>query len=198
MNNNQNNGNFPEFGDLQKNLSKIDELTKRLVISLANKKQDTNFSQPNQDLYYKAASKYFSEMLSNPSKLIENQIKFYKSTLEIWSSAQRDFLNNDNDEKNFKDRRFKESIWESNPYFKMIKQQYLTSSNIIEETVKSIDGLSKSDEKQISFFTKQMIDFFSPTNFLGTNPEALKEAIETRGKSLVDGLENLVNDLEKK
>ena len=197
MNNNQNNGNFPEFDDLQKNLSKIDELTKRLVISLANKKQDTNFSQPNQDLYYKAASKYFSEMLSNPSKLIENQIKFYKSTLEIWSSAQRDFLNNDNDEKNFKDRRFKESIWESNPYFKMIKQQYLTSSNIIEETVKSIDGLSKSDEKQISFFTKQMIDFFSPTNFLGTNPEALKEAIDTKGKSLVHGLENLVNDLEK-
>ena len=42
-----------------------------------------------------------------------------------------------------------------------------------------------------------MVDFFSPTNFLGTNPEAIKEAIDTKGKSLVDGLENLVNDLEK-
>ena len=30
-----------------------------------------------------------------------------------------------------------------------------------------------------------------------TNPDALKEAMDTKGKSLVDGLENLVNDLEK-
>ena len=196
MNNNENNINYSEIDDLQKNLSKIDDLTKRLINSLANKKQDKNFSLPNQDLYYKAASKYFSEMLSNPSKLIENQVKFYKSTLEIWSSAQKDFLNYDK-EKNFSDRRFKQSAWKNNPYFNMIKQQYLTSSKIIEDTVKSIDGLSQSDAKQISFFTKQMIDFFSPTNFLGTNPEALKEAIETKGKSLIDGLENLVNDLEK-
>ena len=196
MNNNENNINYSDIDDLQKNLSKIDDLTKRLINSLANKKQDKNFSLPNQDLYYKAASKYFSEMLSNPSKLIENQVKFYKSTLEIWSSAQKDFLNYDK-EKNFSDRRFKQSAWKNNPYFNMIKQQYLTSSKIIEDTVKSIDGLSQSDAKQISFFTKQMIDFFSPTNFLGTNPEALKEAIETKGKSLIDGLENLVNDLEK-
>ena len=126
MNNNQNNGNFPEFDDLQKNLSKIDELTKRLVISLANKKQDTNFSQPNQDLYYKAASKYFSEMLSNPSKLIENQIKFYKSTLEIWSSAQRDFLNNDND--------MDTDEWAlDNGYISIVPTQYdLTDHNMIQ------------------------------------------------------------------
>ena len=69
------------------------------------------------------------------------------------------FLNYDK-EKNFSDRRFKQSAWKNNPYFNMIKQQYLTSSKIIEETVKSIDGLSQSDAKQISFFTKQMIDFF--------------------------------------
>ena len=43
----------------------------------------------------------------------------------------------------------------------------------------------------------QMLEFFSPTNFLMTNPDALKEAMDTKGKSLVDGLENLVEDLEK-
>ena len=41
-----------------------------------------------------------------------------------------------------------------------------------------------------------MIEFFSPSNFLGTNPEALTQALETNGKSLVDGLENLVTDVE--
>ncbi len=194
MNNDNKNS---EFDELQENLNRIDLLTKRLVLSLANKNNDSDYAKPNQDLYYKAASKYFSEMLSNPSKLIENQVKFYKSTLQIWSDAQKDFLNQNENKTYSSDRRFKESTWENNPYFKMIKNQYITSSNIIEGTVNSIEGLSKPDKKQISFFTKQMVDFFSPTNFLGTNPEAIKEAIETKGKSLVDGLENLVNDIEK-
>ena len=193
--NNDNKNN--EFDELQENLNRIDLLTKRLVLSLANKNNDSDYAKPNQELYYKAASKYFSEMLSNPSKLIENQVKFYKSTLQIWSDAQKDFLNQNENKTYSSDRRFKESAWENNPYFKMIKNQYITSSNIIEGTVNSIEGLSKPDKKQISFFTKQMVDFFSPTNFLGTNPEAIKEAIETKGKSLVDGLENLVNDIEK-
>ena len=193
--NNDNKNN--EFDELQENLNRIDLLTKRLVLSLANKNNDSDYAKPNQELYYKAASKYFSEMLSNPSKLIENQVKFYKSTLQIWSDAQKDFLNQTENKTHSSDRRFKETTWENNPYFKMIKNQYITSSNIIEGTVNSIEGLSKPDKKQISFFTKQMVDFFSPTNFLGTNPEAIKEAIETKGKSLVDGLENLVNDIEK-
>ena len=192
-----NNNKTREFDELQENLNRIDLLTKRLVLSLANKNNDSDYAKPNQELYYKAASKYFSEMLSNPSRLIENQVKFYKSTLQIWSDAQKDFLNQTENKADVSDRRFKESTWENNPYFKMIKNQYITSSNIIEETVNSIEGLSKPDKKQISFFTKQMVDFFSPTNFLGTNPEAIKEAIDTKGKSLVDGLENLVNDLEK-
>ncbi len=187
--------NSSDYKTLQENLKRIDDLTKRLILVLAKKKQENTFSQPNHDLNYKVVSKYFSELLSNPSKLIENQIKFYKSTLEIWSNSHSEFFF-DNKNTNI-DKRFKESTWQENPYFKMIKQQYLTSSSIVEETVKSIDGLSKSDQKQVSFFTKQMIDFFSPTNFLGTNPEALKAAIDTQGKSLVNGLENLVNDLEK-
>ena len=36
----------------------------------------------------------------------------------------------------------------------------------------------------------------SPTNFFGTNPEALSKAVETNGESLVRGLENLVRDIE--
>jgi polyhydroxyalkanoate synthase len=37
----------------------------------------------------------------------------------------------------------------------------------------------------------------APTNFLATNPDALERAIETDGQSLVDGLGNLVHDLER-
>ena len=142
-------------------------------------------------------AKYFSEILSNPSKLIENQVKYYKSSLETWSDVQRYFLKQENNNSKKNDKRFRSVTWEENPYFKMIKQQYLTSSDIIQETITGIDGLSHPEQKQITFFTKQMLEFFSPTNFLMTNPDALQEAMETKGQSLVNGLENLVDDLEK-
>ena len=186
-----------DFDELKKNLEKVDVLTKRLVFIIASKSKKQQITQPNQDLYYKAAAKYFSEILSNPSKLIENQVKYYKSSLETWSDVQRYFLKQENNNSQKNDKRFKSVTWEENPYFKMIKQQYLTSSDIIQETINGIDGLSHPEQKQITFFTKQMLEFFSPTNFLMTNPDALQEAMETKGQSLVNGLENLVDDLEK-
>ena len=186
-----------DFDELKKNLEKVDVLTKRLVFIIASKSKKQQITQPNQDLYYKAAAKYFSEILSNPSKLIENQVKYYKSSLETWSDVQRYFLKQENNNSQKNDKRFRSVTWEENPYFKMIKQQYLTSSDIIQETITGIDGLSHPEQKQITFFTKQMLEFFSPTNFLMTNPDALQEAMETKGQSLVNGLENLVDDLEK-
>ena len=186
-----------DFDELKKNLEKVDVLTKRLVFIIASKSKKQQITQPNQDLYYKAAAKYFSEILSNPSKLIENQVKYYKSSLETWSDVQKYFLKQENNNSQKNDKRFKSVTWEENPYFKMIKQQYLTSSDIIQETITGIEGLSHPEQKQITFFTKQMLEFFSPTNFLMTNPDALQEAMETKGQSLVNGLENLVGDLEK-
>ena len=186
-----------DFDELKKNLEKVDVLTKRLVFIIASKSKKQQITQPNQDLYYKAAAKYFSEILSNPTKLIENQVKYYKSSLETWSDVQRYFLKQENNNSQKNDKRFKSVTWEENPYFKMIKQQYLTSSDIIQETITGIEGLSHPEKKQITFFTKQMLEFFSPTNFLMTNPDALQEAMETKGQSLVNGLENLVDDLEK-
>ena len=186
-----------DFDELKKNLEKVDVLTKRLVFIIASKSKKQQITQPNQDLYYKAAAKYFSEILSNPSKLIENQVKYYKSSLETWSDVQRYFLKQENNNPKKNDKRFRSVTWEENPYFKMIKQQYLTSSDIIQETINGIDSLSHPEQKQITFFTKQMLEFFSPTNFLMTNPDALQEAMETKGQSLVNGLENLVDDLEK-
>ena len=59
-----------------------------------------------------------------------------------------------------------------------------------------LDGLDPADAKRVAFFSQQIVDLFSPTNFLATNPEAMARAVETEGESLVRGLENLVRDIE--
>ncbi len=59
-----------------------------------------------------------------------------------------------------------------------------------------MEGLDAKERKRVEYFSRQILDMFSPTNFLGTNPEALERAVATEGQSLVDGLENLVRDIE--
>ena len=95
-----------------------------------------------------------------------------------------------------KDRRFSHELWDTNPYFNFIKQQYLTNADAVKQAVEDIDTLDDEEKKRLRYFSQQLVDMISPTNFLPTNPEALALAAETEGESLVAGLENLISDLE--
>ncbi len=195
---NQAEENLPNLTRLQENLEKVDGLTKRLVMALANKKPDRpDLSGPDQELYIKAASAYFAKMLSDPTKLIEQQVGHFKRSLEYMAESQAAAADgNDHKKASTPDRRFSGAQWEANPFFNMVRQQYLLSSEAIEEAVSDLDGLDGQERKQIGFFTKQIVDLLSPTNYLGTNPEALDKALKTDGQSLVSGLENMVRDIE--
>jgi polyhydroxyalkanoate synthase len=56
--------------------------------------------------------------------------------------------------------------------------------------------MDPAEKQRVEYFTRQIVDMLAPTNFLGTNPDALEKAIATDGESLVRGLENLVADVE--
>ena len=94
------------------------------------------------------------------------------------------------------DRRFSNPMWQSNPYFNFIKQQYQTNADAIRQSVSEVVELEGTDKQRLSYFADQIVDMMAPTNFLATNPDALEKAVETEGQSLIDGLENLVADLE--
>ncbi len=94
------------------------------------------------------------------------------------------------------DRRFQAEEWSANPVFSYIKQSYLLTSKMLNEMASNAN-LSESEQRKLEFYTKQYIDALSPTNFAATNPEVLQQALETKGKSLVDGLKNLLGDIDK-
>ncbi|MDE4191211.1 PHA/PHB synthase family protein [Phaeobacter gallaeciensis] len=193
-------GTSPEHIDrLKENLEKVEHLSKRLVEVMASKKpHHPGLDGPNQELFARAATSYWASMLQNPAKLLEHQIEYWGKSVLNFAEAQQALAGQQDGEGDDapSDRRFTNPMWDKNPYFRFIKQQYMTNAAAIREAVDEADDLDRVDRQRLSYFADQIIHMMAPTNFLPTNPDALERALETEGQSLIKGLENLVADLE--
>ena len=96
-----------------------------------------------------------------------------------------------------KDRRFSDVTWEDHPGFFALRQYYLAASELAAEILAAGRGkdADKLSDDKAEMMTKLIIDALAPTNFLATNPAALKRAFETAGASLVAGGRHFVDDL---
>ncbi len=91
------------------------------------------------------------------------------------------------------DRRFKAAEWSDQPYFSLVKQYYLLASEYL-TALAELSPATGQDKLRLAYLTRQYADALSPANFPATNPEVLKKALETQGKSLAQGLNNLLTD----
>ncbi|NOD62886.1 MULTISPECIES: alpha/beta hydrolase [unclassified Ruegeria] len=184
---------------LKENMDKVEQLSKRLIEVMATKKPHTPaLDGPNQELFARAATAYWAEAWQNPAKLLEQQIEFWGKSVLNFAEAQQALTQGEVEDENPApgDKRFSNPLWETNPYFRLIRQQYQTNAQAIAQAVASVDDLDAKDKQRLQYFSQQIIDMMAPTNFLATNPDALQKAVETEGQSLIQGLENLVSDLE--
>lgn len=185
---------------LNENLAKVEALSQRLVAALSRRRAvDNSLHGPAPDVYMKAAAAYLAEMMHNPAKILEHQINYWGKSLKHYVEAQQTLAKGElkaPPDATPKDRRFANPLWETHPFFNYLKQQYLMNAEAISSAVDDMSTLDPADKRRVEYFTRQIVDMFSPTNFLGTNPDALERAVETDGESLVKGLENLVADIE--
>lgn len=185
---------------MQDNLKKVENLTERLMAAIARKKAtDPGVNGPGQDVYLKAAAAYLSGMMQNPARVLEHQVAYWGKTMKHYVEAQQALVKGEfkaPDDPGPKDRRFANPLWDSHPAFNYLKQQYLLNAEAVQTALGDLEGIDEADKRRVDYFTRQIVDMLSPTNFLGTNPDALEKALETDGESLVRGLENLVADME--
>ncbi|QYZ68502.1 class I poly(R)-hydroxyalkanoic acid synthase [Neotabrizicola shimadae] len=190
----------PKLERLNANLARVEDLSQRLMMALSSRRQhDPALNGPSQDVYVKAAAAYVAEMMQNPSKILEHQISYWGKTLKHYVEAQQALAKGEfkaPPDPTPKDRRFANPLWDTHPFFNYLKQQYLLNAEALTSAVGALENLDPNDRKRVEYFTRQIVDMLSPTNFLGTNPDALEKAIATDGESLVKGLENLVRDIE--
>ena len=93
------------------------------------------------------------------------------------------------------DNRFTDPSWHQWP-FSMLKEGYKANSTWWREATQ-VEGVSRHHNHMVEFFTRQITDTFTPSNWLLTNPEALNKAQETQGQSLLQGYEHFAADLRK-
>ena len=184
---------------LNANLQKLEELSGRFFEVLNNKKQiNLGLNGPGHDLFVKTAGAYLKSMAQNPTFFMEQQISYWGKTLEYFAETQEQFFSNSADNENIEhvDKRFTHQLWKTNPFYKNVLKQYHLNSDMITAAVAQVEGLSSKDQARLEYFSSQIIDMMAPTNFFGTNPDALEKAFLSKGESLVKGLENLIRDLE--
>ena len=93
-----------------------------------------------------------------------------------------------------RDQRFADEAWRTIPYFRVLGQSYRLFEMWMNRMYESADG-SWQNKARARFAADVISAALSPTNYLGTNPAALRQAVETGGLSLVKGGQNMLSDL---
>ena len=71
------------------------------------------------------------------------------------------------------------------------------SSNCLNGLVAEAETADPAAKRRVEMFTKLLTDAFSPSNFLMSNPAALRAMVESKGESLLKGVENFAADMER-
>ncbi|RAK52414.1 class I poly(R)-hydroxyalkanoic acid synthase [Phenylobacterium deserti] len=147
-----------------------------------------------------ALTEVMGRLAAQPDRMMRAQAELFSKYLDLWQSAARRAAGESAEPVAAPakgDKRFNDPDWSENPVFDVIKQSYLLTSNWLNGLVSEVQGVDPMDKRRVEFFTKMLTDAFSPSNFLASNPAALKEAMATGGESLVRGMENFAADLQR-
>lgn len=145
-----------------------------------------------------AMTEIMGSLARKPDKLVEAQSELLTGYMELWGKMTRRTLGTEAAPGGKPaDKRFADPHWQENVMFDMMKQSYLLSSNWINKLISSAEGVDPMVKRRAEFFTKLLTDAMSPSNFLMSNPAALQALLDTKGESLVKGMERFAEDLAR-
>lgn len=146
----------------------------------------------------KAFYQAWQHMLANPLRIADMQMKLWQDYTALWQHSMLKMFGQDSAsvvQPDKADRRFRHEDWQDNFLFDYVKQSYLIAARHLHQSLGHVEGLDEQTAKKVDFYTRQYIDALAPSNFLMTNPEALRETVNSGGQNLVKGLHNLLEDL---
>jgi polyhydroxyalkanoate synthase subunit PhaC len=191
--------------ELSQNFQRINFLLQRLFMALSRREiRNPGVEGPGQPFFLRAMMGQAQGWMTNPMKAFNTHLQFWQNTTALYAELTQAMLSGAArmpkavGDDGAEDSRFTDEEWSKHPFFYYLRRQYQIMAAYLESLADMAStGEDEKHAEQIHFFTHQLVDMFSPSNFLASNPVAIKKAVETNGRSLVEGLENLVKDLER-
>ncbi len=137
--------------------------------------------------------------MMHPQELAETAAQFSSKMLALhWHSWLRAFgmRSEDVESPNPDDTRFVDPIWTESASWDIAKEWYLVSTHHIQDMLYATPGLSGRERRRAAFWWRKWLNAMAPTNFLLTNPVAIRKAVESNGDSLIRGVQNFLADLQ--
>jgi len=137
--------------------------------------------------------------LRDPQRAIELQSSLGKAYLDLWANAVKRMAGEDVTPvaaPDPRDKRFADPEWSTNQFFDFLKQAYLLTVQWANRLVREAEGLDPHTLQKAEFYVRQIANAISPSNFVLTNPELLRETLASRAENLVRGLHMLAEDIE--
>ncbi|HJW12524.1 MAG TPA: class I poly(R)-hydroxyalkanoic acid synthase [Albitalea sp.] len=129
----------------------------------------------------------------------EVQSEYLKQATELWNQSLHRLQAPPAEAKHtpaLADRRFAAQDWAANPSAAYLAQMYLLNARTLLQMADQVQGDEKTRQR-IRFAVQQWVEAAAPSNYLATNPEAQRRALETRGESITQGLRRLWDDVQQ-
>lgn len=94
------------------------------------------------------------------------------------------------------DTRFTDPTWTESPTWDLLKEWYLAFTHHAQDMLYDTPGLSSAERRRAAFWWRNWLNAVAPSNYLLTNPVALRKALESNGESLAKGFQNFLGDLQ--
>ena len=190
----------PDADELTATIGKIAKQSQQIVTDFVARQSDMQETEQDPLNIGSAFMEMTQRMMSDPARLAQAQIELWNSYTDLWQQTANRMMGKESEtlaEPEADDQRFADAAWQENPVFDYIKQSYLLTSQWMINTVRETEGMEDETARKVDFYTRQFVDAMAPTNFALTNPQVLQETVDTKGQNLINGLSNLLDDLER-
>jgi len=137
--------------------------------------------------------------LKDPARAVAAQSEVAGRYMDLWSQSLKAMSGEAAEpvvKPDPRDARFKDPQWEKNPFFDFLKQFYLVTTGLAEKFVTEAE-LDEHLKHKAAFYARQIANALSPSNFVVTNPELLRETISSNAENLVRGMKMFAEDVER-
>lgn len=138
------------------------------------------------EAYFRMLPRFFDQ----PLAVVEQTQRLWFDWMKAWQSAWS------GESDTVSDKRFRDRRWNRDPITRGLRDSHIALERAVEGLLHLLPDGTK-DSLRVKFYTRQYLSALSPANFLSSNPVASEKFLETGGQSLLDGLRNLIEDLER-